>query len=79
MAHQRLAQGDTALLAPDDTTLEHEPVFIDLQNNRQPSRWWAIKTSRAVGILVIHLTVSGKLFGRFQEQLVNLYDSNHLN
>lgn len=30
VAHQRLAQGDAALLAPDHATLEHQPVLVDL-------------------------------------------------
>lgn len=30
VAHQRLAKGDAALLAPNHATLEHQPVLVDL-------------------------------------------------
>lgn len=34
MAHERLAEGDAALLAPDDAALEHQPVLVDLPKRK---------------------------------------------
>lgn len=30
VAHERLAERDATLLAPDDAPLEHQPVLVDL-------------------------------------------------
>lgn len=38
VAHERLAQGDAPLLAADHTPLEHEPVLVDLRNQKNTSR-----------------------------------------
>lgn len=38
VAHERLAQSDTALLAPDDAALQHQPVLVDLSHIYKSSR-----------------------------------------
>lgn len=45
VAHERLAQSDAALLAPDHATLEHQPVLVDLttpktDNKQQTEKWF---------------------------------------
>lgn len=51
VAHERLAQGDAALLAPDHAALEHKPVLVDLEQHTMSGTAEGLQTRGRGGIV----------------------------